>query len=49
MQKMGGPILMIYTLHDIVLLKELPFGGHDDCTCIKIFSGINFLIVINSP
>jgi len=47
-QKAGGPILAIYTLYDVSLCKELPFGGHDDCTCIKIFSSINFLITINS-
>ena len=26
-----------------VLRKELPFRGHVDYTCIKIFSGINFV------
>jgi len=30
------------------LHKEFPFGRRDDCTCIKIFSGVNFLITINS-
>ena len=30
-----------------VLPVELPFWGCDDCTCIKIFSGIIFLIAIN--
>lgn len=39
---------MIYTSYDVFLGKELPFGGCDDCICVKIFSGINFLIVINS-
>jgi len=36
--KMGGPI---YTSYDVFLHKELPFGGLIDCTCVKIFSGIN--------
>jgi len=26
-----------------VLYKVLPFGGHDDCTCFRIFNGVNFL------
>ena len=46
--KTGGLILPIYTSYDVFLRKELPFGGCVDCTCVKIFSGINFLIVINS-
>jgi len=33
---------MIYTSYDVFLSKELPFGGRIDCTCIKIFSGVNF-------
>jgi len=41
-QKMGGTIL-IYTSYAVFLCKELPFGGHDDCTCIVIFSSVNFL------
>ena len=28
--------------------KELHFGGRDDCTCVKIFSGVDFLVSINS-
>ena len=40
-QKMGGLILTIYMPYD-VFRKELPFGGHDDCTSIKIFRGVNF-------
>ena len=43
MQKTGGPI---YTSYDMLLCKELPFGGCNDCVCIKIFTGINFLLVI---
>jgi len=31
-------------LYDVCLHKELPFGDHDDCTCVKIFSGINLCI-----
>jgi len=38
---MGGRILTIYTSYDVLLHTELPFGGHDGCTCIKIFSGFN--------
>ena len=38
-QKTGEPILTIY-IYYVLLWKELAFGG---CTCIKIFSGINFL------
>jgi len=37
---MGGPILTVYTSYDVFLHKELPFGGHDECTCREIFSGI---------
>jgi len=45
-KKAGGPILKIYTLYDVFLL--LLSGGRDDCACVKIFSGVNFLIAINS-
>jgi len=34
---------MIYTSHDMSLHRELSFGGRNDCTCIKIISGINVL------
>jgi len=40
---MGGQTLIINTSYDVFLCKELPFGGRDDCTCVKIFSGIKFL------
>jgi len=33
--------------YDVILHKELPFMGSDDCTCVKIFSGGDFLIAIN--
>jgi len=33
---------MIYMAYDVFLRKKLPFGGRDDCTGMKIFSGINF-------
>jgi len=36
-QKMDGPILVICTSYDVFLHKELPFGGCDDCTDVKIF------------
>jgi len=42
---------MICMLHDMFLRKELPFGGRNDyisCTCIKMFSGVNFLITTYS-
>jgi len=35
-QKADEPILTIYTSYDLFLCKELPFGGGDDCTCVKI-------------
>jgi len=38
---MGGPILTISTSCDVLLHKDLPFGGQNDCTCVKFFSGIN--------
>jgi len=41
-QATGGPFLIIYTSYDVLLRKELHFGGHNDLTCIKIFSGVNF-------
>jgi len=37
-----APILKIYTLREVFLRKELPFRSHDDCTCIKSFSSINY-------
>jgi len=39
---------MIYTPCDVFLHKQLPFWGRGDCICVKIVSGINFLIVVNS-
>jgi len=39
-EKMGGTI---YTPYDVLLRRELPFGGHDDCICVKMFSGNHFL------
>ena len=42
MQKTGGPILTICVSYDMFLCKKLPFRGRGDCTCIKIFNGINF-------
>jgi len=32
-----GPILAICTSYDVFLCKELPFGGHNDCSCVEIF------------
>jgi len=43
---MGGPMSMIYTLYDVLLHEELPFGVCADCTCVKIFSGINTILII---
>jgi len=37
---MGGMILTIYTLYDTFV--QVAFWGHDDCTCIKIFSSVDF-------
>ena len=48
MQKTGGLVIMICTSYDMFLCKELPFGDRSDCTCVKIFSGMNFLIAVNS-
>jgi len=42
-QTSGGPILTIYTSYDMFLRNEMPFEGRDNCTCIKIISGLNFL------
>ena len=39
MQKTGGRRPMI----DVFLRKELLPFGRRDCTCVKIFSGANFL------
>jgi len=39
--KTGGPILTTYASYD--MRKEMPFGGHDDCICVKMFSGVNFI------
>jgi len=47
-QKMGALILAILNVCDIFLHKLLPFVGQNDCTCVKISSGVNFLIVMNS-
>jgi len=38
-KKTGGTI---YTSYDVLLCRELPFGGRDDCTGIKNFNGISF-------
>jgi len=46
-KKMGGMIFTIYTTYD-VCMRGVAFWDHDDCTCIKIFSGVNFLMAINS-
>ena len=42
MQKTGGPILTICVSYDVFLRKELPFGDHNNCACVKIYGGINF-------
>jgi len=38
----SGPILMVHASYDMFLFDKLPFWGPDDCTCVKIFIGINF-------
>jgi len=45
---MGGLVLTICTSCGVFLQKKLTFRGGSDCTCVRIFSGINFLIAINS-
>jgi len=45
-QKTDRPFLRINTLYDMSLCKLLPFGGHDDCICIKIFRGTNFCVTV---
>jgi len=48
-QKTAGPMLTINTSYDQFLHKELRFDDRDDCTCVKIFSGVNvFEITTNS-
>jgi len=42
-EKTGETILMIYTPYDEFSCKVLPFGGCNYCTCVTLFSGINFL------
>ena len=34
-------ISTMYTFYYLFLHKELLFAGHNDCTCIIIFSGVN--------
>jgi len=34
-QKASGPFLTICTSYDVLLVKEMPFGGFDDCTWVK--------------
>jgi len=41
-------MLRISVSYDVFMCKELPFRGCSDCTYLKIFSGIDFLIMINS-
>ena len=43
--KTDGLICTMCRPYDICLHKELPFWGHRDCTCIKIFSGVIFLVM----
>jgi len=45
-QKVDGPILAIYMSYDFA--QGVAFAGRNDCTCVKIFIGVNFLIEINS-
>jgi len=44
-QEISEPILTIGPRHasyDMFLRRNLPFGGRDDCTCVNIFSGVDF-------
>jgi len=43
--KTDGPILTIYTSYNVFLLKKLPFGGRDNCTCIKFLVALFFLAI----
>ena len=43
--KTDGLICTMCRPYDICLHKELPFWGHSDCTCIKFFSGVIFLVM----
>jgi len=36
-------ILTIYMSYDVLLCKELPFGGCNHCTCFTNFRGVTFL------
>jgi len=45
--KNGWTDLTFYMSCDVFLCKELLFGGHDNCTWVKIFSGISILTVVN--
>jgi len=47
-KKTSGPILTICTLCDMFLYEELHFERHDHYISVKIFSGVNFLVMINS-
>ena len=50
-KRVGGLILTICIprgLRCVLSHKELPFEGRNDCTCVKIFSGVNILIAIIS-
>jgi len=42
--KTGGPNLTIYTSYHCMTccLQGVAFGGNDDCTYVKIRSGVNF-------
>jgi len=40
--KTGGLILTNHASYDVFLRKELAFVDRNDCTCVKIFSGVNF-------
>jgi len=46
--KVGGPILTIYTLYDVFLHKELPFGVVMIATALKFVVALFFKIAINS-
>jgi len=38
----------LYVVWRVFLLKELPDGGHNDCTYVNILMALIFLIEINS-
>ena len=47
MQKTGRPIAVIYTSYDVLLRKEFPFGGHDDCIQVKFLVALICKVLVS--